>query len=140
MELNADDRCLVMWEQFHIGGLVDLLLAPLMSGGQLFATSGFDAAAFFDRLERQRPTWFQAVPTTLGELVNHARREGIDPRHSSLRLIRSVAAALSPERQSQVSDLFGVPVVRTLGMTEAGPLITSTRLPAPCPGTRTWST
>jgi len=127
--LGPQDRCLVMWQQFHIGGLVDLLLAPLLAGGTLIVTPGFDAANFFQMLARARPTWFQGVPTSLGALVIHAERNRIAPCGSSLRFIRSVAAALTPATQASITEIFGVPVVRTLGMTEAGPLITSTALP-----------
>ncbi len=127
--LIPQDRCLVMWQQFHIGGLVDLLLAPLLSGGSLIITSGFDAVGFFKMLDLARPTWFQGVPTSLGALVVHAQRHKIAPNGSSLRFIRSVAAALTPALHASITKTFGVPVVRTLGMTEAGPLITSTALP-----------
>jgi acyl-CoA synthetase (AMP-forming)/AMP-acid ligase II/acyl carrier protein len=129
MGLGLDDRCLSMWELYHIGGLVDLLLAPLDAGGTVIATAGFDARRFFDLLERDRPTWFQGVPATLSEIALHARRSGIDPRGSSLRLLRSVAAALPPALLSELETLFSVPVLQTFGMTEAGPLITSTALP-----------
>lgn len=127
--LGPEHRCLVMWQQFHIGGLVDLLLAPLLAGSALIVTGGFDAARFFALLDQERPTWFQGVPTTLGALVQHAERHGLAPRGSSLRFLRSVAAALTPALQDRLEETFGVPVLRTLGMTEAGPLITSTALP-----------
>lgn len=129
MELGPSDRCLSMWEQYHIGGLVDLLLAPLSSGGCVIETSGFNAAAFVALLQDRKPTWYQAVPTTLNELLLHAERECLDCRPNSLRLIRSVAAALAPSLMQSAEDLFGVPVIQTFGMTEAGPLITSTTLP-----------
>lgn len=128
IRLSVDDRCLSMWELFHVGGLVDLLLAPLHSGGVVIATKGFDATDFFDALEDARPTWFQGVPTALRELTVHAARQGADHRGSSLRLIRSVAAALSPALMIEMEQTFGVPVLQTFGMTEAGPLITSTPL------------
>jgi acyl-CoA synthetase (AMP-forming)/AMP-acid ligase II/acyl carrier protein len=129
MRLGPQDRCLSMWELYHIGGLVDLLLAPLGAGGTVIATAGFDAHRFFELLDRTRPTWFQGVPATLGELALQARRKDIDPRGSSLRLLRSVAAALPPALKAELETLFGVPVLQTFGMTEAGPLITSTELP-----------
>lgn len=129
MGLSPADRCLAMWEQFHVGGLVDLLLAPLISGGTLVCTPGFDAARFFDLLPAVRPTWFQGVPATLNELVVHARRNGLTVTPHSLRLLRSVAAALPPQVMQDIEDTFGVPVLQTFGMTEAGPLITSTALP-----------
>jgi acyl-CoA synthetase (AMP-forming)/AMP-acid ligase II/acyl carrier protein len=130
IKLSVDDRCLSMWELFHVGGLVDLLLAPLHSGGVVIATQGFNTAGFFDALEQSRPTWFQAVPTALGEMTLYAKRQGKDCHRSSLRLIRSVAAALSPALMVETEQIFGVPVLQTFGMTEAGPLITSTSLDA----------
>ena len=126
--LTESDRCLTMWEQYHIGGLVDLLLAPLAAGGCVILTPGFDADRCLELVRSHRPTWFQAVPTTLNELVFRARQRGLAPRPNSLRLVRSVAAALAPALMGEVEALFGVPVIQTFGMTEAGPLITSTGL------------
>lgn len=129
IRLGPDDVCLAMWEQFHIGGLVDLLLAPLASGGRIISTGGFNAAQFFTLLKEERPTWCQVVPTTLNELVLYAGRHGIATKPNSLRLVRSVAAALSPVLMERAVEIFDVPVIRTFGMTEASPLITSTPLP-----------
>jgi len=129
MALSSTDRCLAMWEQYHVGGLVDLLLAPLTSGGTVICTKGFNAEEFYRLLGVAKPTWFQVVPTTLNDVVGHARRQGLNPRGSSLRLLRSVAAALSPRLMSEAEELFQLPVIATFGMTEAGPLITSTPLP-----------
>jgi len=129
LKLGPEDRCLSMWEQYHIGGLVDLLLAPLYSGGCIISTQGFGAGAFFENLRDKRPTWFQAVPTTLNELVDHASRYSISCDPNTLRLIRSVAAALAPSLMQKIETLFDVPVIQTFGMTEASPLITSTALP-----------
>jgi len=128
MTLGPGDCCLSMWEQHHIGGVVDLLLAPLVSGGSVVMTRGFDAGQFFDLVPEVRPTWFQGVPATLAELVLQARRRGYEAG-GSLRLIRSVAAALPPSGMADLEKVFGVPVIQTLGMTEASPLITSTALP-----------
>ena len=129
LELTPQDACLCMWEQFHIGGLVDLLLVPLASGGRVICAGGFDAALYYDLLKARQPTWFQGVPTTLHELSVYAKRNFVDPRAAPLRLIRSVASSLSPQLMEEIEDLFGVPVVQTFGMTEAGPLITTNMLP-----------
>ncbi len=77
--LSAADRCLCMWEQFHIGGLVDLLLVPLASGGSVVCTSGFSAKHFFELISTGEITWFQAVPTTLYELTIQAQRDSNQP-------------------------------------------------------------
>ena len=129
LALTPADRCLCMWEQFHIGGLSDLLLAPLASGGTVISGGTFDVRRFYSLLDSHRPTWYQAVPTTLNALVRDAKKAGRLRIPSSLRFIRSVAAALSPSLKEEVETLFGVPVIQTFGMTEAAPLITSTQLP-----------
>src|SRR5258707_10533138 len=56
LALTPEDICLSMWEQFHIGGLVDLLLVPLASGGCVICTPGFNAALFYELLESRQPT------------------------------------------------------------------------------------
>jgi len=128
MSLEPGDRCLSMWELFHVGGLVDLLMAPLLSGGTVITTPGFETKLFFDLLVQAKPTWYQAVPTTLGEITFHAQYHGIKKYPTDLRLIRSVAAALPPSLKDKIERIFSVPVIQTFGMTEAGPLITSTQL------------
>lgn len=133
VELSVADRVLVMWEQYHVGGLVDLLLAPLAGGSSVVCAGSFDAVRFFELLGRVRPTWFQGVPTTLRELLVHARLAGLLPVASSLRLLRSVAAPLPAALMRELEEAFGVPVIQTFGMTEAAPLITTNRLP---PGIR----
>jgi acyl-CoA synthetase (AMP-forming)/AMP-acid ligase II len=129
IELTPADRCLCMWEQFHIGGLVDLLLVPLASGGSVICTGGFDAAKFFELLGTAQPTWYQGVPATVHELLAHARKHGIAGGKSSLRLVRVTASALSPKLMDELEEFFGVPVITTFGMTEAAPLITTNLLP-----------
>jgi oxalate---CoA ligase len=133
LELTPADRCLCMWEQFHVGGLVDLLLVPLASGGAVICAGGFSAPLFYALLSKKQPTWFQGVPTTLHELAAYASRFGADPKAAPLRFIRSVASSLSPQLMQEIETLFGVPVVQTFGMTEAGPLITTN---SPPPGKR----
>ena len=133
LQLGDRDVCLSMWEQFHIGGVTDLLLVPLASGGRIICTSGFDAERFFQILEAQSPTWFQGVPTTLHEIVAVAEKTGRNCAETSLRFIRATAAALSPQLMDRIERLFQVPVVQTFGMTEAAPLITTNPLP---PGIR----
>lgn len=131
--LGPADRVLVMWEQYHIGGLVDLLLAPLAAGGTAVYAGSFDARRFSELLDDVQPTWFQGVPTTLRELLVHARLNDRLPVASTLRCLRSVAAPLPPDLMQELETAFGVPVIQTFGMTEAAPLITTNRLP---PGMR----
>lgn len=127
------DICLCMWEQFHIGGLVDLLLVPIASGGKVICASGFNVDDFFSLLFDSKPTWFQGVPTTLIEILSVGTKHNFNLDNTSLKFIRAVASALPETLQTKIESLFGVPVIQTFGMTEASPLITTNRLP---PGER----
>lgn len=133
LNLTEQDICLSMWEQHHIGGLVDLLLAPLISGGYVICAGSFDAGRFYTLLSSAKPSWFQGVPTTLRELLHLGKARHEPAKASSLRFLRSVAAALPPPQMAELETFFGVPVIQTFGMTEAAPLITTNRLP---PGLR----
>jgi acyl-CoA synthetase (AMP-forming)/AMP-acid ligase II/thioesterase domain-containing protein len=133
LELGPADLCLNLMPLFHIGGLVDLTLAPLCAGGSTVCTPGFSTTYLFDWLDEFRPTWFQAVPAMLREILGAAHiRRAAAPRHR-LRFVRSVAAPLSSDVRRGIEEAFRCPVVETYGMTEASPLITSTALP---PGAR----
>lgn len=129
LKLSEDDRCLNFMPLFHIGGLVDLLLSPLSVGGSVICTSSFSRSNFFDWLEQFQPTWFQAVPTMLYELLELNSAEKQIANNSSLRFIRSVAAALPHITRTDLEATFKIPIIETYGMTEAAPLITSTPLP-----------
>jgi acyl-CoA synthetase (AMP-forming)/AMP-acid ligase II/acyl carrier protein len=129
LSLGPQDCCLSMWEQHHIGGLVDLLLAPLASGGSVICAGSFDARRFYEILAVRSPTWFQGVPTTLRELIVYGKSRFNPLQPHSLRFLRSVAAALPPSLMEEVEHYFGVPVIQTFGMTEASPLITTNLLP-----------
>lgn len=130
LRLGATDRCLSMLPQFHIGGLVDLLLVPLAAGGRTICAGDFTTQKFFHMLNECRPTWYQAAPATLHDLMAHVRETGRATSPSSLKFIRSVSAPLQPSLMNELESALGVPVIEMYGMTEAGPMICS-NLPPP---------
>jgi acyl-CoA synthetase (AMP-forming)/AMP-acid ligase II/acyl carrier protein len=127
LNLTDEDICLSMWEQFHIGGLVDLLLVPIASGGKIISTKGFDATSFFHLTQNMNPTWFQAVPTSFHEIL-HVGKKISPPINHRYRFIRAVASALPETLQIELENFFQVPFLQTYGMTEASPLITTNTL------------
>ena len=129
IQLGPYDCCLNMMPMFHVGAVVDLLLAPLSAGGSVIRPETMSVPAFFEALETNIPTWFQGVPTLLHELAVHAlRRTGSNP-HNSLRLIRSVSSPLPPEWYGEIESALGTPVIEIYGMTETAGIITSNPLP-----------
>lgn len=127
LDLAPADVCLSMWEQYHIGGIVDLLLAPLISRSAIRMTPGYSSQIFQAVSSTQSFSWLQCVPTTLLDMINTIRSNDIS-LPSELRLIRSVASHLSPQLHDVAEQVFGVPIIQTYGMTEASPLITSNLL------------
>jgi acyl-CoA synthetase (AMP-forming)/AMP-acid ligase II/acyl carrier protein len=129
LDLQARDICLNMMPPFHVGALVDLLLAPLSVGGSVVVTEDASAESFWGCIESHQPTWYQGVPTMLEAVVDGAptSRHG---RGSSLRLIRAVSSALPRSLEERAAEMFDVPIVEIYGMTETAGVITSNPLGA----------
>jgi acyl-CoA synthetase (AMP-forming)/AMP-acid ligase II len=129
LALTSRDRALNMMPLFHVGGLVDLLIAPLSVGGVSICTANFTAHGFSSCVERLAPTWYQGVPTMLRDILTLNDREPALAEQASLRFIRSVSAALPETMMAEVERAFGSPVIEIYGMTESAGVITSSPLP-----------
>lgn len=134
LALSPDDTCLNMMPMFHIGALVDLLLAPLGAGGAVAFAGEISAGAFFAALDRLAPSWFQAVPTVLRDILAHAASAEERARVGRLRFVRAVSQPLPPPLQAEFEQRFGVPVVPIFGMTETAGLVASVPLGVSRPG------
>lgn len=119
IELTADDRLLGVLPLFHGHGLISGLIAALSVGSSVICTPGFDPATFFRWLSEFRPTWYTAVPTIHRAVLEAASAHKQQARRSSLRLIRSASSTLPTKVLRGLQKQFGVPVIDTLGMTEA---------------------
>lgn len=125
LSLTEADRALNLLPMSHIGGLVDLFLVPLVSGGSVVFAEPGSPGAILDLLQTQQPTWLQAAPAILQSLLHAAPAR---PDHH-LRLIRSVSAPLSPALFEEARERLGVPVIEMYGMSETAGLLTSNPLP-----------
>lgn len=118
--LTSHDRLLNALPLFHAHGLISGLLTALAAGSSVIVTGGFDAPSFFGWLRDLQPTWYTAVPTIHRALLTAAETNPERARGSSLRVIRSASSSLAPAILNGLETLFGVPVLETYGMTEAG--------------------
>lgn len=109
----------------HIGGLVDLFLVPLISGGSVVFEDPKKPAEVLSTITKQQITWLQGAPAILQSLI---REIGSDRLEHKLRLIRSVSAPLSEALYKEVADYFSVPIIEMYGMSETGGVITSNPL------------
>ncbi|MGY3363760.1 acyl-CoA synthetase (AMP-forming)/AMP-acid ligase II [Bradyrhizobium sp. GM2.4] len=119
LSLASHDRLLNVLPLFHAHGLISGLLTALAAGSSVVCTEGFDAASFFGWMRQLRPTWYTAVPTIHRALLTAAEANPDLARSSSLRVIRSASASLTPAILDGLEATFGVPVLETYGMTEA---------------------
>lgn len=123
--LTPEDRAVNLLPLSHIGGLVDLFLVPLVSGGSVVFGEARAPDEVLSLLASTGPTWLQAAPAILQGLVRAAPDQ---PDHQ-LRLVRSVSAPLSSALFEATSRLFEVPVIEMYGMSETAGVITSNPLP-----------
>ncbi|MFC4376332.1 AMP-binding protein [Nocardia halotolerans] len=119
LRLRGTDRVLVAPPMFHGFGLLSLL-GPLALGGTAICRRRFDAATALDDIARHQVTVVMAVPVMLQRLLAvPGLAEGRSSR-SSLRVVVTGAAPISPTTVSKLIEAFGPILVNGYGSTEAG--------------------
>jgi acyl-CoA synthetase (AMP-forming)/AMP-acid ligase II len=103
----------------------------IVVGGSIECVSEFRAADFIAWIREFHPTYYAAGPAIHRALLE-AHENGGPIGASSLRFIWSGATSLPVDIERRLEQLFGVPVIQSLGMSEAG-LVASNPLP---PGVR----
>jgi long-chain acyl-CoA synthetase len=106
---------------FHIGGLQSLLLALLGGNTLVFLEGRFDPEQVLDVIERERVTWWGAVPTMASRVLEHPSRIGRDL--DSVRSVSMGGAPIQPALVARLREAFpnAVKGMSTIyGMTETG--------------------
>ena len=117
MELTAQDHSLLILPLFHVNALMLSTLSPFRVGAQTSIVGKFSVSRFFEQVEKQRPTYFSAVPSILSMLVSLP--DDVQPDTSSLRFAGCGAAPLSEELLTRAEERFGIVIVEGYGLTEA---------------------
>ena len=133
LNLQPEDRVLHFLPMFHIGGIIDVLAAPLLSGGSVICASSFSAPDFFRDIKELKPTWTQTVPIMTREILQNLDNFPESVKTHCLRFVRSVSAPLPVELMADFEQKFSLPLIEIFGMTETAGVITSNPLP---PGKR----
>lgn len=134
-QLGPEDRSLVILPLYHINGEVIAFLAPLLSGGSVVLPRQFRANPFWDWVVGHGCTWVSAVPTIFSILLQRAKETGgsLEDLSGKMRFARSASSPLPHAVHSSFEDSFGLPIVETMGITEAAGMIFTNPLP---PGRR----
>jgi fatty-acyl-CoA synthase len=117
-DLIADEVALVSAPLFHTAGLNMLTLPVLLKGGTCVLTTGFDADATLDLVERHRVTFMFGVPAMVQSVARAARWAEADL--SSLRLLTCGGAPVPPSLIATY-QARGLTFLQGYGMTEAAP-------------------
>lgn len=133
-KLTADDRALCVLPIYHINGAMVTVAAPLISGGSVVMPSRFSAKSFWPLVAKYRCTWSSVVPTIIKYLLDRAGQEplefGHDNRLTQFRFARSASAPLPVAVLQEWENVFAVPMIETLGLTEtAGTVSTNPMVP-----------
>ena len=116
LDVGPEDRCLLILPLFHVNGIVVSVLMSLLVGASLVIADRFNPETFFDVIEKERPTFFSAVPTIYGMLA--ALPEQVQPDTSSVRFAVCGAAPASAELLERFEERFGFPIVEAYGLSE----------------------
>jgi long-chain acyl-CoA synthetase len=115
-ELTSADHSLLILPLFHVNGIVVGTLAPLLAGGRATVAGRFRPESFFDRIERDRPTYFSAVPTIYTMLC--AQPADVEPDTSSVRFAICGAAPASVELLAGFESRYRIPIIEGYGLSE----------------------
>ncbi len=114
--IGPTDRCLLILPLFHVNGIVVSVITPLLAGASVVIAERFAPHAFFEVIERERPTYFSAVPTIYTMLA--ALPDNVIPDTSSLRFAICGAAPASEELLSRFETRYGFPLIQGYGLSE----------------------
>jgi len=119
-DLTPADRALCAMPLYYSQGLKGELFPSLLIGGSVACPDRGSDADIVDWLDELQPTWYAGAGQTfhMTVLERALTRQGA-LRHC-LRFIRSGGAPLSAALRKRLEEVFGVPVLETYSLSEAG--------------------
>lgn len=128
--LTSADRGLTPLPFFHVNAPVVSLCASLMAGATVVIAPRFSRQRFWEWVEREEITWASIVPTIVALLLQTEKPAFLPGK---LRFVRTASAPLPAAHLLAFESRFGVPVVETYGLSEAGSQVAANPVP---PGKR----
>jgi cyclohexanecarboxylate-CoA ligase len=124
--LGRQDAVLMPAPMAHISGMLNGILVPGAAAFKVVVVRRFDAEEALTLVEQERISFLAGPPTFFVAMASalHARSEPTDV--SSIRLISSGGASVTPAFIEDTARTFSCRVKRTYGSTEAPTVTTST--------------
>jgi acyl-CoA synthetase (AMP-forming)/AMP-acid ligase II/acyl carrier protein len=118
--LAPSDRVLCAMPLYYAQAVTNALIPALALGGSLACPTRLADADYLAWFTELAPTWYSAGPTMHRAVLDRAQRwPGSGYRHS-LRFIQSASAPIPDAVRDGLENFFGVPVLDSYGMSEAG--------------------
>ena len=135
--LDASDIGLCVLPMYHINAEMVSVMAPLVSGGSVVMPHRLSIGQFWQWIIEFKCTWFSIVPTVVSYLIDHRQRHpdevDMDKVRESCSFGRSASAALPESIHRRFEALFEIPIVETMGISEAAAQILSNPMPPASP-------
>ncbi len=131
-QLKASDKGLCVLPLYHINAQCVSYMSTLCAGASLVLAERFSVKSFFPLIEQYNVTWASVVPTMLAFLLNAKENNEIHVDKASmpnLRFMRSASAPLPVEVHQKIENLLNIPIIETMGITEAAAQILSNPMP-----------
>lgn len=129
LNLGCDDVVLHCLPPFHVGAFVDVVLAPLHSGGAICLSKNANPDEVLARLKHLSCSWYQAVPTMSHALLQRAIETEQTSALKGLRFLRSVSSAMPQSWAEEWLRYSSVPITEIYGMSETAGVIASPDAP-----------
>ena len=126
--LTRDDCGLCVLPLCHINAQAVSLLGTLLSGGTIILPHRFSVQRFWGWITEYRCTWFSVVPTMIAYLL-HDRGSPDAAALGKVRFGRSASAPLPPALHEAFESRFAIPIIETMGITEAAAQILANPMP-----------
>lgn len=131
--LTSSDRALCVLPVYHINGAMVTVSAPLVSGGSIVMPPKFSVKHYWSWVAAYECTWSSIVPTIIKYLLDRAAIEEYDfgnqPELEQFRFARSASAPLPAVVLKQWEETFYVPMIETMGLTEAAATVATNPMP-----------
>jgi long-chain acyl-CoA synthetase len=129
LRFTADDRAVLILPLFHVNAIMLSIVTPLSVGGSAVILPKFDQRTFWDSVEKERPTYFSAVPAIYVFLS--ALPADVKPDTSSLRFVVCGAAPMPPSAIVDFETRYAIPLIEGYGLSESTVALTVNPIAGP---------